>query len=125
MVLAAPFAYAEAPALPLISPYKPLEVAEMGTESSVLCSCVLWLRSAFGVPVYGDAADLRPNITLYEARSGDLALFKYKSGIGHVAIIESFGAGFFTVREANYKKCEEGRRDVKLDDPALVGFLRL
>jgi hypothetical protein len=64
-------------------------------------------------------ADIIPNTTI--PRVGEIAVFDYKSG-KHIAVQDEILADGFWVREANYEPYKLGRRFIKWDDPALVGF---
>lgn len=52
---------------------------------------------------------------------GRIAIFKYPNDY-HVAFITELGDSTFIVKEANFKKCAVGTREISYSDPRLVGF---
>ena len=88
------------------------------------CSCVIFLRETKGLDVRGDAEFLVPNY-FGTPREGDIALFKYSSGVAHAAyVFTSFTDNAFYVHEANFKRGEYTERAIFTDDPFLIGFIR-
>lgn len=84
-----------------------------------LNSCILGLRH-FGVEIYGDAKDIKPNSML---AIGSVVKFYYKhSDTYHASLITSFTDEGFMVKETNYKKGKYTEREVEWNDPAIIGF---
>lgn len=84
------------------------------------CSCAKYAYvSIDGVPLK-DADEFVPNS--YEPVVGGLALFHYKSGESHVAVITAINGTSLTVKEANYHPCLIDKRVVDMSDPSLIGF---
>lgn len=89
------------------------------TEWRELCSCVLYMRS-LGHDVYGNALNVPSNTTTPSV--GDLALFTYPNGKGHVAFVEQVLQDGISVSETNFKNCQWTRRFVEFDNYALRGY---
>lgn len=53
---------------------------------------------------------------------GTVALFTYRSGVSHVALVEELSLNGFWVSECNYRPGVCGWRFVRYDDYALRGF---
>jgi hypothetical protein len=86
----------------------------------VLCNCWAFLRATY-VPDLPPMADL---IAGAGPAFGEIAVFRYPSGLHHFARVTGQGAGYFTVDEANYEPCERTERQVPFTDPSLIGFYR-
>lgn len=103
---------------PLWSARWAIEKLSKGQEHYwVVCNCYMAVQvvSGYDLPLM---ADIEPNTYAFE---GAVAIFDY-DGVKHLAYIEKFNERTFTVREANYKKCHMGFREVSYNDPAIVGF---
>lgn len=85
------------------------------------CSCIQTAK-AFGVKVKGNAADLVPNVET--PQKGDLVLFRYKSGVSHVAVVKSLSEGVLSVTEGNLEPCQISSRTVPVTDQNIVGYWR-
>jgi hypothetical protein len=109
---------ASAPSAPYVPPQEvhTVEKPQIEAVSPVLCNCYLFVKERYhGLP---RASQVIASTTRAFA---PVAVFMY-SGVQHFALVESMGIGFFTISETNYKKCQKTTRDIKFDDPALVGF---
>lgn len=88
------------------------------------CSCVMWLREARGIPIYGDAKTHIPNLPIIGAEKNDILLFDYE-GVRHDALVLAPYADGWMVTESNFKKCKVTTRFIGRTDPHLVGALRV
>lgn len=52
---------------------------------------------------------------------GGIIILQYPKDY-HIATIVEFVENGFLVKEANYKKCEYGKRIIDYDDPHIIGF---
>jgi len=105
--------------------YEPLmcyDVPVIEEIDSVYCYCVAYLREILGVNVQGDADQLTPNLPLFLADSGDIALLDYNGVIHASLIVEKLATGLL-VRESNFKYCEPTERIIPYSAP-FVGFYR-
>ena len=89
-------------------------------------SCVTYLRLKWGIPIRGDALFAIPNITLVEARPGDVVVFLYGRGAdkSHVARLDKITHQGIWVHEYNRIPFTEDYRLVDFNDKALLGFYR-
>lgn len=55
---------------------------------------------------------------------GNVAIFKYKNNVSHIALIEFLGNNGFLVSECNFIKDKCGKRWVEWDNYALQGFFQ-
>ena len=89
-------------------------------KDTLLCSCVRW------------ANHLNPRVPLVDATYfktfnggtpsiGGVVIFKYPKNY-HIAIIKKFLPDGFLISEANFKECEQGEREIRFDDPRIIGF---
>lgn len=99
--------------------YAATAIAKGKQHAWTVCSCVKYARAIIGGVPLRDAEAFLPNTTIHV---GALALFRYRSGVSHVAVVTSINGSSFTVREANYKPCLASTRNVAYSDSALVGF---
>lgn len=110
------------PTLALAPPYFKVVRAETIEEPDPdLCYCVRYLKR-YGVYLGKNADEIAPNIPLRSAKMGDLAVLRYD--VAHVAYIEKITPQGVFLAEANYIDCEETKRVLDFNDPALVGFYR-
>ncbi len=84
--------------------------------TSLNCYTFVDTKLGFGLP---KMAAIVPNTTM---RVGTVAVFVYKGGVKHIALVTATHAGSFTVQEANFKPGVIGAREVSLTDPFLQGF---
>jgi hypothetical protein len=63
--------------------------------------------------------DIQPNTTI--PRKGEIAIFNYR-GQKHIGVQDGAEETGFWIREANYEPFKIGRRFIKWNDPAFVGF---
>lgn len=63
-------------------------------------------------------AEIVPNT---ELATSTIAIFSYRN-VKHIALVESVKKDSFVVWESNYRPGLIGRREVKINDPALQGF---
>lgn len=94
---------------------------------SVLCSCVLYLRTALGVDVHGDAWTIPSNTPKKYARVGDVVLLDYN--IGHAAVITAVTEPaenkiYLTIAESNFHSCKPDTRVIALADEHIRGIYR-
>jgi hypothetical protein len=85
--------------------------------SSVLTNC--W---AFAKQVYPSLPSTKEMWVNATQTPGGVALFKYKSGLVHYAVVESVGTSTIDIVETNYKHGKKTERTVSLSDGALRGF---
>lgn len=93
------------------------------------CYCVMWIRETYNVPIYGDAKLQVPNIAVNTVKEGDIALYRYPSGIYHAAVVTKiFPNGVYddsyTVIQSNKVHCKVTTETLSLSDPNLRGFYR-
>lgn len=99
--------------------YAATQIAKGNSYAWTVCSCVKYARALIGNVPLQNASQFVPNTKLHV---GALAVFKYSSGVSHVAVVTSVKESSFTVKEANYKPCLTSTRNVSTDDEALIGF---
>lgn len=97
---------------------------EYSKADDVKCYCVLYIRTTYDVPIFGDAYKHRPNLAVSEVKVGDIALFRYGQ-VYHAAMVTRLeDNGVFSIEEANYRPCQVSYRTLSLLDPNLRGFYR-
>jgi hypothetical protein len=86
---------------------------------------VSYLRERLNVPIRGDAWTHVPNTPILQAERNDVLLFDYGgTGKDHAALITGFLGEYFTIIEANYKRCQVTERLVHYQDPTIKGILK-
>lgn len=102
-------------ATPIPPPYVPPPIVKQAPKPTKeqLCSCVLYLRKYLGVPVYGDAWDLAPNVPKADVQEGDVAIIDYPN-TSHVALIVDVEGDTVKIKESNFKRCKETTREIAL-----------
>ena len=97
-----------------------LEEPEIIVSEEERCNCYLFVKNNVeGLPLM---ANITPNT---ELEVGAVAIFKYPSGLKHVAIVREIWDGEFLVEETNYKNCKYGKRIVSEVDKSLIGFWKV
>ena len=105
---------------PLIDEPEPvIEVEEVSQETSIDCSCMLYIQSR-GIELFGDAKDQTPNSDV--PMVGGVVLLQY-NGINHAAYIESVHGTGIKVSETNYKKCKYTERIILYGSPSIIGYI--
>lgn len=117
------------------APWPPEEKAETpaivpapkAVSKSVFCSCVLYLRTALGVDVHGNAWNITPNVATKYARVGDVVLLDYN--VGHAAVVTkvtepSENEIYLTIAESNFHHCTPDTRVIALADEHIRGIYR-
>jgi hypothetical protein len=100
-----------------------LAIEQNATQDA--CFCVKWIRTHMGVFIQGDAWKQVPNSSVFGAERNDVLLFDYGgTGKDHAALITGFLGEYFTIIEANYKRCQVTERLVHYQDPTIKGVLR-
>lgn len=98
------------------------------------CACVLWLRTQFGVQIYGDANRQVPNIPFNHMDKGDVLLMRF-GNIAHAALIVGFeeevewrgmiSPRYIWITDTNaVKKCTPSTRRIQIDDERITGVYR-
>ena len=82
------------------------------------CSCVLFVRD-MGLMVYGNARDMKPNIS--EPIEGGGVLFK--GAIGHVAYILRVEVDSVIIVESNHSPCKITYRRISRNSASIKGFI--
>jgi len=82
-------------------------------------NCVKFVHTIDPRVPFQDATQFTPNTTPHE---GAVALFKYRSGASHVALVTKIEEEFFEVTDANYVPGKITVRKVPWDNYALRGF---
>jgi hypothetical protein len=85
-------------------------------SQSLYCSCVLYARYYTGRQIFGNANTLHPDKTS-NPKVGDWVIFW-----NHVAVIVDIRDDSYLIKEANYFKCALSEREIKIDDPKILGF---
>lgn len=84
---------------------------------------MVWLQTKFsGVDGY-DAVDLVDMVNAFQPQKGDVVVFLYDNGVAHGAFVEETYLSSFKVSECNFTAGECGERIVKIDDPAIQGYI--
>jgi hypothetical protein len=85
-----------------------------------VCNCYSYASTLTGkLP---RMAEIQPNTTI--PRIGEIAIFNYR-GKKHIGVLNEITEDGFFIKEANYTACSVGRRFIKWDDPAFIGFYSL
>ena len=88
-----------------------------------LCSCVNTAKYILGKQYsgsWGNAKDipvdpfLKPEVGL---------IVKLNEGPGHIAVIISKTEDTITIDEGNYKPCQRTQRELRIDDPRILGYI--
>ncbi len=85
------------------------------------CSCVEFAKWYLGKQgeVWGVAKNIVPTSPVPYV--GGLVI-TMESKLGHVAVIKEVRENSLLVVEANYKRCQQGEREIRLNDPNIVGY---
>lgn len=88
------------------------------------CSCIATAKNlGVKIPPKTNAWDLHPNVAW--PQRGDLVLFRYPSGMAHVAVFQEWRGDSMYVKEGNFKPCKAiTERLVSPNDPSLTGYWR-
>lgn len=86
------------------------------------CSCVRFVHDLIPAVPLVDAVWFQTFGTRTTPAVGRVALLQYGE-VSHVAYIAAIDAIGFTVKEANFHKCQKGTRFIAWDSPEIVGFL--
>lgn len=85
-----------------------------------LCSCVLFVKGLTGFSQAVGRAKNWPTNSALPAVGG--VVITNESSYGHVAFIKSIDGNVMTLVEANYIPCRKGGREMRIDDPRIIGF---
>jgi hypothetical protein len=97
-------------------PYLISETRIEWPNQKILSSCVLFARYYTGRQIFGNANTLHPDKTS-NPKVGDWVIFW-----NHVAVIVDIRDDSYLIKEANYFKCALSEREIKIDDPKILGF---
>ena len=101
---------------------RPAEEIKLATNP-IYCSCVRFLQSK-GIPISGDAIDQIPN-HYGVPEKGDVVIWRYPDGTGHVSLIMAVEGSKLTVDEGNWRPCVRTQREVVwAGNEDIVGFIR-
>lgn len=92
-------------------------------ESFDPCSCISFAKWYLGVAqkeTWGDAKEILPT----SQTPSEMGLYLTSEGAGHVGVILRVSSVSFEALEANYRPCSVSRRTIRLDNPAIRGFIR-
>jgi hypothetical protein len=112
----------DTPTSPEMASSSPVQAKKQPTRS-IYTECVRYLREVWGINIKGNANTIVANRPMSDVTLGDVIIFKYPSGVHHVALIIGYSdAGGWLVVETNYEPGKETRRNVPTFDPAILGF---
>lgn len=95
------------------------------TEQDILCSCVRYAESLSpGIPLL-NAIDYPLNTIT--PKVGDIIKLQYYNATTtrytyHIAVIEKITEEGYSVKEANYERCQKGERTIPKTDDHILGF---
>ena len=110
---------------PIITPIGRDESAA-GTSTSEIkstddCFCVRFAKKlGLNIPAGVNAEDIKPNSR--PVLNGGILFYYPSKKIHHIGVIKEFRGDGFLIEEANFKKCEKGKRIVSYSDPFIIGF---
>jgi len=96
------------------------KIANGESDIWTVCNCYSYTTTLLGkLP---KMSEIEPNTII--PRIGEIVIFNYK-GKKHIGVEDEILEGGFWIKEANYNACYRGRRFIKWNDPAFVGFYAL
>lgn len=120
MVVAEPSAYTEPEMeLTVLTPENPFS-AHVELPTVVLCNCWAYVKSVY--PLLPGTDHILSNLS----KSGSVAVFYYpKTGLHHYGVVLYEHDDYYVIEETNYTHCTKGLRNIKKNDPSLIGFYKV